>query len=345
MSYCSIYYPGLLGPDVPLDELPKAEWPLSNQLPALALLLNRGQITDVKKTTMERQLLTLLGYAVSAEDELPIAVLREQREIDNEHPHWCLDPVSLQIDREMAYLAAYEELDLSEPEAHELISSIHRHFGDELHIQYLSPHHWLLRTELQLHTFTPSEAMLQDVTRFQPTGPDAKRWRSVLNEIQMLLHAHPVNEARLHAAMPPVNSVWLWGGGKVNRMAADYDLLCSDNLLAIQAAAQNKIAHSTVPEQISAAMFLNLNVLIVLLEQTRAIQRRDVYAWFDSMRQLEQSLLSPLLGLLKTGTLEYLQLHSDTVSVKITKTDINKWWRRIKPFDAMMKSLRQQHGY
>ena len=40
-----------------------------------------------------------------------------------------------------------------------------------------------------------------------------KRWHSILNEIQMVLHEHPVNEAREGRGEPPVNSVWLWGAG------------------------------------------------------------------------------------------------------------------------------------
>jgi hypothetical protein len=35
----------------------------------------------------------------------------------------------------------------------------------------------------------------------------------LISEIEMTLHAQPVNAERLAAGRPPVNSLWLWGGG------------------------------------------------------------------------------------------------------------------------------------
>jgi hypothetical protein len=46
-----------------------------------------------------------------------------------------------------------------------------------------------------------------------PTGADAPAWRARLNEVQMLLHAHPVNAAREENGRPRVASLWWWGGG------------------------------------------------------------------------------------------------------------------------------------
>jgi hypothetical protein len=34
------------------------------------------------------------------------------------------------------------------------------------------------------------------------------------NELQMLLHDHPVNDARAQRGAPPMNAVWFWGGDK-----------------------------------------------------------------------------------------------------------------------------------
>jgi hypothetical protein len=44
-----------------------------------------------------------------------------------------------------------------------------------------------------------------------------RRW---LNEIQMLLHEHPVNVAREERGEPPLNGIWLWGGGKPPALGA-----------------------------------------------------------------------------------------------------------------------------
>ncbi len=69
---------------------------------------------------------------------------------------------------------------------------------------------------------------------FLPTGECANLHRNILSEIEMALHEHPVNLRRVAEGKPPVNSLWLWGGGmapeKTRRpqppLFADDALLC-----------------------------------------------------------------------------------------------------------------------
>lgn len=44
---------------------------------------------------------------------------------------------------------------------------------------------------------------------FLPSGRDLKRWQKLLTELQMLLHTHPVNQARVARGERPINSLWL----------------------------------------------------------------------------------------------------------------------------------------
>ncbi len=44
-----------------------------------------------------------------------------------------------------------------------------------------------------------------------PRGRDARLVERWMNEMQMLLHGHPVNSVREERRLPPVNLVWLWG--------------------------------------------------------------------------------------------------------------------------------------
>lgn len=54
-----------------------------------------------------------------------------------------------------------------------------------------------------------------------PQGADAAFWQRWLHELQMALHAHPVNVAREAAGRPAANSAWVWGGGEVALMHTD----------------------------------------------------------------------------------------------------------------------------
>lgn len=48
---------------------------------------------------------------------------------------------------------------------------------------------------------------------YLPGGDGAATYRNLLSEIEMSLHDHEVNRRRMAAGRPPVNSLWLWGGG------------------------------------------------------------------------------------------------------------------------------------
>jgi hypothetical protein len=45
------------------------------------------------------------------------------------------------------------------------------------------------------------------------SAPWAKTCSSTCRRAQILLHQHPVNQARGERGLPPVNSLWFWGGG------------------------------------------------------------------------------------------------------------------------------------
>ena len=49
--------------------------------------------------------------------------------------------------------------------------------------------------------------------QFLPDGEGSASYRRLLSEIEMSLHDHAVNQRRAVAGMPPVNSLWIWGGG------------------------------------------------------------------------------------------------------------------------------------
>jgi hypothetical protein len=52
------------------------------------------------------------------------------------------------------------------------------------------------------------------LSAFLPAGADAGRWKRWQSEVQMLLFEHAVNHRREREGLAPVNSVWLWGGGR-----------------------------------------------------------------------------------------------------------------------------------
>jgi len=53
----------------------------------------------------------------------------------------------------------------------------------------------------------------QPPDEFMPTGEESGSYRKLRSEVEMALHDHEVNLRRQSEGLPPINSLWLWGGG------------------------------------------------------------------------------------------------------------------------------------
>ena len=87
-----------------------------------------------------------------------------------------------------------------------------------MQLQVSTPEHWHVRlpADTVLPEFSaPEQAMGEDLSQHMPQGPAGKRWRLLLNEVQVALHQNPLNAARHARRMVPVNTLWLWGGGRL----------------------------------------------------------------------------------------------------------------------------------
>ena len=108
------------------------------------------------------------------------------------------------------------------------------------------PSRWYLRLprEAKLPAFaSPDDALGDDVFEHIPDAPEARRWRVLSSEAQVVLHNHPHNAARLAAGKVPINSLWFWGGGLLpDSIACDSPTLYSDDVLLQGIARIGKLA-------------------------------------------------------------------------------------------------------
>jgi len=130
---------------------------------------------------------------------------------------WRLDPVNLHIGRDHLVLTDPARLVLDADDARALAASIAALFQDEgLTLLASHPARWYLQeTEpsrgLRLQTRSMLAALGRSIDGWQPTGDDARRWRRIVNEVQMSWYQHPVNERRESQGLMPVNSLWIEG--------------------------------------------------------------------------------------------------------------------------------------
>jgi len=130
---------------------------------------------------------------------------------------WRLDPVHLHVGRDHLVLTDPASLALTGPDAAELAAALAPLLADEgLALHVATAARWVLvetdaARPLRLATRSMLGALGRSIELWQPLGPDARRWRRLVNEVQMTWHAHPVNERREAQGLAPVNSLWIEG--------------------------------------------------------------------------------------------------------------------------------------
>lgn len=101
---------------------------------------------------------------------------------------------------------------------------------------------------------TPEQALGDDLYLHLPAGDQGRRWRVLLNEVQVLLNEHPLNKARERRGQSPINDVWLWGAGQLP--ASVHTSLAGvasrDDLLLALAQRSGTVAQSIAPETLAA---------------------------------------------------------------------------------------------
>lgn len=152
---------------------------------------------------------------------LPVAALTRQADCgDAAGEVWLrADPAHVRADMATARMLACGELGLSTEDCQELLRPLKPLFGDSgFPIDAPVPSRWYLRAPAgaQLPVFAPPDQSLGDDLRLHlADGSEGRRWRSLLNEAQIVLHNHPLNQQRAARGQLPVNSLWFWGGGSL----------------------------------------------------------------------------------------------------------------------------------
>ncbi|MCH4589211.1 hypothetical protein [Achromobacter xylosoxidans] len=131
-------------------------------------------------------------------------------------PVWLAELVHLALGTDQATLLDPALMELRDDETAALLDTARPLFEDTgFAVQALSASRWRLRLPdgLRPQTASPLAVAGQRLNDWWRQDAETRPWRRLLNEIQMSWHEHPANEARAARGLPPVNALWLYGGG------------------------------------------------------------------------------------------------------------------------------------
>jgi hypothetical protein len=346
--HCQLLLPDLLWPE---RDFPGIYQEL--ETPALSRLLAKGRASVDPQPEEAGSSLAWLCRRFGVEKQgdwpaAPYSLIADGGEPGKDY--WLrADPVHLRLEGNRLVLADSGAFALTQPEAERLADSLNTHFStDGLAFYPLRPDRWYLRLGCapQLETTPLAYAAGRSVDALLPRGAEASTWRARLNEVQMLLHGHEVNEAREAAGELPINSVWLWGGGMLSHAAPNaLTALWTTDACAAGLAQTARVAARTLPA--GAAELLrsgaDTGVHLIQFDALRTpAQYGDALAWRSAMAHLEREWFAPLLEALRRERIGMLSLHAlgpeGTLSVESTRGDLRRFWRRVKPLAHYVSS-------
>jgi hypothetical protein len=129
---------------------------------------------------------------------------------------WIATPLNLQAGLTTVHLPPDGILQLESGEARRLAAGFAEVFGaDGLQLSVISADTLLLSglAAAGARAVEPAGLVGCAIDDALPTGPGSAQLRALMTEMEMWLHEHPVNQARMQRREPPVTSLWLWGGG------------------------------------------------------------------------------------------------------------------------------------
>ena len=348
--------------------IPNLFWPDSTfhgvyqdlSLPAIEALFAKSLQTKDESQGVEAWLCKAFG--VEKQQDLPVAPLTlladKAGNIETVDGYWLrADPVHLRVEHDQVVLADSRTFRISLEEACQFVEVINKHFAEDspsplcgindkrklISFLPLCADRWYLymqRTPL-IHTQLLSEVAVKNINDYFPYGTEEMFWRGILNEIQMLLHEHPLNQDREERGDLALNGIWFWGGGVIPKLVTSpYEHVWSNDIFPRALAKACGANYTELPVNLDAWQQSNKSGrhLFFLDSLHGKAQYGDAYGWRESLKELEKDWFEPLLNMLKKHVINQITITTINKGVAmnffITRNNLYKFWRMGRPFST-----------
>jgi hypothetical protein len=196
-------------------------------------------------------------------------------------------------------------------------------------------------------TCDPARLLGSGIADSTVQGPGAGALMMLGAELEMWLHAHPLNAARARRHEAPLTTLWLWGGGKplAPRMLAPLLPAAHQDATFMTVFGEDPVAAGLCalsgarlrPPARSAHDILNSgaarSAAIIELFHTDQPQPATL---MDLLQHLDEAVLAPLVTALTDGAIRQLTLIANGRCSVLTARDGLRFWRRSRgPWAAL----------
>lgn len=262
---------------------------------------------------------------------------------------WFADPVHLLAGLTSVHLAPQGLLALDPAGQAELCGSFDETFADAgYRLTPTRAGRFLLHGRAssgEVQTSEPARVLGSSVADLLPKGTGAAALLALGAEIEMWLHEHPLNARRARERLPPISTLWLWGGGapldaavgapRCARAPHAAAAIFSDDEYVRGLSHLCGVRAAPAPSGIDSVASDAAPRLVVALELFCA--GAGLHSAHDRLAAFEREWVLPALGLLRRGELSRLTIIANDRRVSTIARDRLKIWRRPR---AAIEALR-----
>jgi len=249
----------------------------------------------------------------------------------------CADPVHLRLETSSLVLVDQSQFPFSDADRtafSELLNEYLESMGGRFFFDANGRGFLGLKEPRPVNTTPLTQVMGNSIDSMMPEGEQKTFWHQLMNELQMLLHSAPFNEARTERGEPVINALWIWGAGLPQRsMEPQYSgVYCNDSLTGELSRSVGIPAHP-VPLKFDLSLIPNSGQHLLILNELLPHSQYDDYpGWHAIMERLCTDWLSPLLNAVRKKQLSRLSLYLCNGTCYVLEPGYQwRFWRRTKP--------------
>jgi len=326
--------PGLF--NLPVDDLEPAF--LKKDLPALNQFLRYASPLKNKVFELEPILSACMGW--QNYPVLPFAQAYVDQEASDRHRYLLFRPVHLKADMHNAIVVPIQENSKNTEDIIILIKELGDYFNVDCDIQFIAGGYWLMRLkecDPPRHYPHYLSVIGKKADPYTEQSKAMLPWYKLMNEMQMYLHQHEINQNRLAAGLLTINSLWLWGAGSSSpESTGNIGWFCDDELLS-QFARVSGIEVADI-SKLEAASF-NQHSLVIDLSVLQVMKTDTESNLPVLLQRIEQKLFKPLLDDVKKQRCSLRLRAGSEFDYALNPASRLKWW--CKPKNLLSTSLYQ----
>jgi hypothetical protein len=325
-----IVLPGLF--DLPLHELEPQL--LEQKLPHLNRILRRATAKPNQDYTID----AILGSALAGYDSvqapyagLPMAqAFADSEAVDAERMLLC-QAIHLRPDMHSAVIVPIHADQENLQNINIIINDLRELFKVDCNIDVVADGLFLLHLkQFEAPTYYPHilSVLGKTANPYIEQSRQNLQWYKLLNEIQMFMHQHEVNQQRIQRGQVSINSLWFWGAGRRLQIhGSNLAWFCDDPLL-------NRFARSLGMESQSCTeinTLVNLaDALVIDLRLLELLKTERSVPLDQLLLDIDHSLLKPLLAMVHKGRTKLVLRAGCEFDFELKPSALMKFWRAQK---------------